>query len=881
MTKKLSPMMTFFLSLKEEYKDAIVLFRLGDFYEMFFDDAILASDILGLTLTGRDCGLAERAPMCGVPFHAVDGYIAKLINAGQKVAICEQLTEATPGKGMVERGVVRVITPGTIIEDNILDEQKNNYLASVYCSTGSTGISWVDISTGEFNAIELHSININLIEDMLITIMPSEIICDSKTHEMICLIQSVKLGKLPRPYMYIDSAFSQQNAYKKLTNNLNVVSMQVFECEGNKAIIAAAGALMEYLTDTQKRTLSHVNHLNVVKNNNFMFIDSSTRRNLELTQNNRDTKKNASLLWVIDKTKTNMGARLLRKWIDQPLINATEINARLDSVEEFSENNPMRSLAADELKKMRDLERLAGKIAYGSIGPRDMLALGESLLALPALKEIVSGANSLLIKKLHQNIDLMTDIATLLQNAIDPKCSNLSREGGFIKDGFNADLDELTHAKENGEKWKLEIEEREREATGIKTLKIGYNRVFGYYIEITNSFKDKVPFRYVRKQTLTNAERYITDELKQLEDTVLGAADKALKLELIIFEEIKKCLLEIVPGLKITATSISTIDALISFSEVAREYNYTKPTINDEINKINIVKGRHPVVEKIIGQNQYIANDTYINDDDNRTMIITGPNMSGKSTYMRSVALITLLAHIGCFVPAESADISITDRIFTRIGASDDLAFGQSTFMVEMIEVATIINNSTDKSLLILDEIGRGTSTCDGLSIAWAVVEYLTSAKHTKTLFSTHYHELNELEGVLEGVKNYRILVSELNNQIIFTHKIARGGANKSYGIEVAKLAGIPSIITDRAKEISIKLEQNDIAKDTNSIMLNTLDKLDLDNTKQLSFFSNSISDEVTDKIDDIDIDNLTPMQAFLELSNLKEMVRRAKNGKN
>ncbi len=881
MIKKLSPMMAFYFSLKEDYKDAIVLFRLGDFYEMFFDDAILASNILGLTLTGRDCGLEERAPMCGVPFHAVDGYIAKLINAGQKVAICEQLTEATPGKGMVERGVVRVITPGTIIEDNILDEQKNNYLASVYTTSNSAALSWLDISTGEFNAIELSSNSKNAIEDMLVTIMPSEIICDSKTYEIISLIQSVKLGKLPKPYMYIDSAYSYHNAYKKLTSCLNIVSMQVFECEGNKCIIPAAGALMEYISDTQKRTLSHINTLNVIKNNNFMFIDSSTRRNLELTQNNRDTKKYGSLLWVIDKTRTSMGARMLRKWIDQPLINSIKINARLDSVSELTTNNPMRSLAADELSKMRDIERLAGKIAYGSAGPRDMLALSDSLLALPELKQILSTAETTLLKRLNNNIDPMIDIATLLSNAIYSECSNLAREGGFIKAGFNQDLDKLLNAKINGEQWKKEIEEREREATGIKTLKIGYNRVFGYYIEITNSFKDKVPFRYIRKQTLTNAERYITDELKELEDTVLSAAEKALKLELTIFEEIKKCLLEIVPSLKITANSISAIDTLVSFAEVAREYNYSKPTINNDIKDLNIIKGRHPVVEKIIGQNQYIANDTFINDNDNRSMIITGPNMAGKSTYMRSVAIITLLAHIGCFIPAESAEISITDRIFTRIGASDDLAFGQSTFMVEMIEVATIIKNATDKSLLILDEIGRGTSTCDGLSIAWAVVEYISTTMNAKTLFSTHYHELNELEGLLEGVKNYRILVSELGNQIVFTHKIARGGANKSFGIEVAKLAGIPTIITDRAKNISIKLEQKEIAKDTNSIMLDSIAELDNDNTKQLSFFSNSIIEEVSDKISKIDIDNLTPMQAFNELSNLKEMVRRLKNGKN
>lgn len=880
MAGKLSPMMTFYLQQKEIYKDSILLFRLGDFYEMFFDDAKKASRILDLTLTGRDCGLEERAPMCGVPFHAVDGYIAKLINAGEKVAICEQLSDPKESKGMVERGVVRVITPGTVIEDNILDEKKNNYLCSISAQGDKVGLCWVDISTGEFNAIELDN-NKNIIEDMLVTIMPTEIITDSVTQLIVAPIQSVKLGKLPRPYAYIDSAFNYQNAYKKLTDSFHMQSLQIFECEGNKTIVCPAGALMEYLTDTQKRSLSHIDGLKIIKNNNFMFLDWATRRNLELTQNNRDSKKYGSLLWVLDKTKTNMGARTLHNWIEQPLINSKKINLRLDAVEELLDNNPMRSLAIEELSTMRDIERLAGKIAYGSVNPRDMLALGQTLATLPRFKEILSGAKSSMLQKLYKDIEPLEDIADLLNNAIDPECTILTREGNFIKEGFNSDLDNLKNAKKNSMQWIADIEAREKEETGIKTLKIGYNKVFGYYIEVANSMKDKVPFRYVRKQTLTNAERYITDELKSLEDSVLNAAEKALELELKIFEEIKKCLLEVVPSLKITARAIACSDALISLAEVAREYNYTKPTVSDDIAEISITKGRHPVVEKIIGRNQYVANDTYIDCKDNRTMIITGPNMSGKSTYMRSVAIITLLAHIGSFVPAESAQISITDRIFTRIGASDDLAFGQSTFMVEMIEVATIIKNATNKSLLIIDEIGRGTSTLDGLSIAWAVVEHISKNLRAKTMFSTHYHELNELEGVLEGVKNYRILVTEFEDEIIFTHTIARGGANKSFGIEVARLAGIPKSVTDRAKDISEKLEETEIVKDTNSLVLDTTDKLNKQNTQQLTFFSNSVSDEVVDKIRAIDVNNMTPMQAMVELSNLKEMVRKVKNGKN
>lgn len=881
MAKKLSPMMTFYLNLKEQYKDAILLFRLGDFYEMFFDDAIKASNILDLTLTGRDCGLDERAPMCGVPFHAVDNYIAKLISAGEKVAICEQLSDPKASKGLVERDVVRVITPGTIIEDNILDEKKSNYLLSIYMYESSVGISWVDISTGEFNSIELDSITATKIEDMLVTIMPSEIITNQLTYEFIKDIMSFKLGKLPKPYVYIDSAFNYNNAYKKLTNSFSVSSLKIFEIEDKNTVVSSAGALMEYISDTQKRALKHINGIKFLKNNNFMFLDTATRRNLEITQNTRDGKKYATLLWVVDKTKTNMGARLLRNWLDRPLIDSKVINERLNSVEELINNNPMRSECIEALSRIRDIERLAGKIAYGSSGPKDLLAIAESLLEVPNLKQAISKANSDLLNLMNNKIDPLHDIAELLIKAIDPQCSNLTREGGFIKKGFNNDLDNLKNAEQNGKAWQEQIEERERELTGIKTLKVKYNKVFGFFIEVPNGSKDKVPYRYIRKQTLSNAERYITDELKQLEDTVLGAQEKALALELEIYEKIMECMTQVVPTLKQTATSIATIDALVSFAEVAREYNYSKPNINENIKEIKIVKGRHPVVEKIIGQNHFVANDTFIDVGADRTMIITGPNMAGKSTYMRSVALITLLAHAGSFVPCTSADISITDRIFTRIGASDDLAFGQSTFMVEMIEVATIINNATNNSLLILDEIGRGTSTLDGLSIAWAVVEHISNKLKTKTMFSTHYHELTELEGMLDGVKNYKINVSELNDQIIFTHKISRGGANKSFGIEVAKLAGIPKVVTDRAKEISNKLEENEIVKDANSLMLDNIENLNKKNTMQLSFLEDSYQEEIINKLKKIDVDNLTPMQAMLELSNLKEMVRKVKNGKN
>ncbi len=874
MAKKLSPMMSFYLDLKENYKDAIVLFRLGDFYEMFFDDAIKASRILDLTLTGRDCGLEKRAPMCGVPYHAVDSYIAKLIAAGEKVAICEQLSDPKTTKGMVDRDVIRVITPGTVIEDNILDEKKNNYIASIYIDNNCAAIAWADVSTGEFNCFELSS-NKVLIEDMLVTINPAEIITNSVSFPIVSEIPSIRMGRLPKPYNYIDSAYNYGNAYKKLLDSFKTQSLQIFECEGNKPIVSVAGSLMEYISDTQKRALCHINGLKLIKNNNFMFLDTATRRNLEITQNSRDSKRYGSLLWVIDKTKTSMGARMLRNWMDQPLINSKKINARLDGVESLINNNPLRTELVESLKQIKDIERIVSKVAYKSVNPKELRTLGESLAILPQIKAALKTEKSTILTKIYNNIDEMRDVSELLLKAIKSDCKILLREGDFIADGFNVDLDNLRNARANGREILAKIEAEEKASTGIKNLKVGYNKVFGYYIEVTNSSKEKVPYRYVRKQTLANAERYITEELKQVEDMVLGADEKALALELKIFDEIIAVIKENTSALKISANAVAQLDTLISFAEVSLENNYCKPIISTDLDSISIIKGRHPVVEKIIGLNQFVPNDFIIDKKENRTMIITGPNMAGKSTYMRSVAIITLLAHIGCYVPAESAEIEVTDRIFTRIGASDDLVFGQSTFMMEMTEVATILKNATDKSLLILDEIGRGTSTCDGLSIAWAVIEYVTNNFKTKTLFSTHYHELTELEGMLDGVKNYKIMVREIDGQVIFTHKITRGGANKSFGIEVAKLAGIPQTVLDRATTISKKLEQNEILKDTNSILLDSKNIFEKDDIKQLSFFENSISDEIIDILKNIDTDNITPMQALRELSDLKEKVRK------
>ncbi len=874
MAKKLSPMMSFYLDLKENYKDAIVLFRLGDFYEMFFDDAIKASRILDITLTGRDCGLEKRAPMCGVPYHAVDSYIAKLIAAGEKVAICEQLSDPKTTKGMVDRDVIRVITPGTVIEDNILDEKKNNYIASIYIDNNCAAIAWADVSTGEFNCFELSS-NKVLIEDMLVTINPAEIITNSVSFPIVSEIPSIRMGRLPKPYNYIDSAYNYGNAYKKLLDSFKTQSLQIFECEGNKPIVSVAGSLMEYISDTQKRALCHINGLKLIKNNNFMFLDTATRRNLEITQNSRDSKRYGSLLWVIDKTKTSMGARMLRNWMDQPLINSKKINARLDGVESLINNNPLRTELVESLKQIKDIERIVSKVAYKSVNPKELRTLGESLAILPQIKAALKTENSTILTKIYNNIDEMRDVSELLLKAIKSDCKTLLREGDFIADGFNVDLDNLRNARANGREILAKIEAEEKASTGIKNLKVGYNKVFGYYIEVTNSSKEKVPYRYVRKQTLANAERYITEELKQVEDMVLGADEKALALELKIFDEIIAVIKENTSALKISANAVAQLDTLISFAEVSLENNYCKPIISTDLDSISIIKGRHPVVEKIIGLNQFVPNDFIIDKKENRTMIITGPNMAGKSTYMRSVAIITLLAHIGCFVPAESAEIEVTDRIFTRIGASDDLVFGQSTFMMEMTEVATILKNATDKSLLILDEIGRGTSTCDGLSIAWAVIEYVTNNFKTKTLFSTHYHELTELEGMLDGIKNYKIMVREIDGQVIFTHKITRGGANKSFGIEVARLAGIPQTVLDRATTISKKLEQNEILKDTNSILLDSKNIFEKDDIKQLSFFENSISDEIIDILKSIDTDNITPMQALRELSDLKEKVRK------
>ncbi len=854
-----------YLQMKEQYPDAILLYRLGDFYEMFFDDAITASNFLDLTLTGRACGLEERAPMCGVPYHAVDNYIKRLIDGGFKVAICEQLNTPEDTKGQLERAVVRVISAGTIVEESLLDEKQNNFFASVCVSDGAFGLSWADMSTGEFYLYEFSGENFDkVLEDLLVTVSPSQIICNARLKELN--LPLVTAGKLPKPEVYFDWAYLYDNAEKRLLKQLKVGTLQSFECAEKKKALSAAGALIEYLISTQKRDLSHLDKISYIKDNTFMLLDSNTRRNLELTTVMRDGKRRGSLLWLLDKTATSMGARKLKSWIEQPLTEQTLINNRLNGVEELVKNPELREDIAAELRSVRDLERLSARLAYGNTNPRDLLSIKESLSVLPRVKKLVKACKARLIKDLCDSIYPNTELCDLLERAIDENSSASVKDGGFIRSGYNKTLDEYRSAGKEGKTWLANIEAAEKDATGIKNLKVGYNKVFGYYIEISKSQLDMVPLRYQRKQTLVGGERFITEELKAVEDKIVGAEENSIKLELALFAEITERLREHIDEFLATAGAISSLDCLISLATVAVNNNYCKPIINEKIKNIVINNGRHPIVEAL-SDTAFVPNDTTLDNGENRCMIVTGPNMAGKSTYMRQVALITLMAHIGSFVPADSAEISLTDRIFTRVGASDDIALGQSTFMVEMVEVATILHNATSKSLLILDEIGRGTSTIDGLSIAWAVIEAISREIKAKTLFATHFHELCELEGVLDGVKNYQILIKEIAGKVVFLHKIVRGGASKSFGIEVAQLAGVPKSVVDRAKVIMKQLEEIDINRDTNSIMLSSRVK----KAQQMSLFDNGEENQIIKILKDLNIETCSPMQAFAILMDLKE----------
>lgn len=858
----LSPMMKYYLSVKENYKDAILLFRLGDFYEMFFDDAKLASELLDLTLTGRDCGLEQRAPMCGVPYHAVDGYISKLIAKGYKVAICEQLTSPEESKGMLERDVVRVITPGTVIEDDILDDKKNNYLVSIAVFKNTFALAWADVSTGEFNTLDKELTDFSALEDALATIVPAEIICNKETLALTQNVSDMRLSKLPKFQNYNEWSFEYSNAEKALKEQFSVASLDVFEIKDKKACVMAAGALCTYLKDTQKRALSHMSGIRYVRNERYMVLDATARRNLEITQNARDGSSRATLIKVMDKTRTSMGARNLRRWLEQPLRDEKEINARLDAVEELISSGRVRSNLDEKIGLVKDLERLCTKLVYGNPSPRDFVAIKQSLEVIPLLKSELRRCDNALLKAIEQNMFELESEYNMLADMLADNPPALTKDGGFIREGYSEELDGYRSADKDGKIWLAKLESDEKEATGIKNLRVGYNKVFGYYIEVSKGNVDKVPFRYVRKQTLTTGERYITEELKDIEDKILGAVEKSIKLELALFEQIKLEMLKAIPMLQSTARAVATCDTLLAFAKLSVAGNYCRPVINDNIESISIKSGRHPVVEALMKSDEFVPNDTELDCYQNRTMIITGPNMAGKSTYMRQVALITFMAHVGCFVPAKSAEIAITDRIFTRIGASDDLAYGQSTFMVEMVEVATILQNATMRSLLILDEIGRGTSTFDGLSIAKAVLEDVTARIRCKTLFSTHFHELTELEGTLEGAVNYKIVAAEKDKGIIFLHKIMRGGTNKSFGIEVAKLAGLPQKVISRARAVSKELEsdahKSKIAKSETRVH----DMVDM-------MEENAIMEELRS----LDVNNMSPIQA---INTLGELVKKA-----
>ena len=864
--KKLSPMMRRYFEMKEEYPDCLLFFRLGDFYEMFFKDAEIASEILDLTLTGRNCGLEERAPMCGVPFHSVDGYIRKLIEAGQRVAICEQLSDPATTKGMLDRDVVRVVSSGTVMEEDILDERTSNYIVSIFIDDKGFGLAWADISTGEFNVCQYDGADFyNRLGNLLSAIQPSEIISNeaftSKYESINYFLSSDK-----RPRCYHDFAYSVPTATKKLCYALRVASLHSFELEGQDRAIAAGGGLMEYLNQTQKRALSQISTINYIRDKSYMVLDGATRRNLELTTRSRDGKRQGSLLAILDKTKTSMGARLMKKFIEQPLQDAGKINQRLDAVEELVADKVARDKLIVALSSARDLERLAGRLAYGNATPKDLYSIAETLAIVPAVKESLKGKKSSLIKTLSGSLDELSKLSSEILSALNPDKLLSYRLGGFIKVGYDKQLDEYKNINDTAKSWLDELEAREREETGIKTLKVHFNKVFGYYIEVSKSFTDKVPYRYQRKQTLVNGERYITDELKEIEIKVLSAEENATAIENRIFANLKEICMEELYKLQTTARALAYIDVILSLAVVSVSNRYIKPIINAKAKCIKIKNGRHPVVERLVDRGSYVPNDTVLDNNENRTMVITGPNMAGKSTYMRQVALITLMAHIGCFVPADEAEISLTDRIFTRIGASDDLFGGQSTFMVEMIEVATILNYATSSSLLILDEIGRGTSTFDGLSIAWAVLEYITKSVKAKTLFATHFHELTELED-LEGVKNYRVLVSEHNDTIIFLHKITRGGASRSFGIEVASLAGVLKPVVDHARRIMASLEEDAKNRDTNSIMLSSTKTT---KTEQVSLFDVHES-KIEEEIKALNVDTLTPLQALTILTDINK----------
>jgi DNA mismatch repair protein MutS len=881
----LTPMMQQYMLVKEKCKDCILFFRLGDFYEMFFEDAEIASRELELVLTGRDCGLENRAPMCGIPFHAADSYIGRLVNRGFKVAICEQLEDPSLAKGIVKRDIIKIVTPGTYTDSTFLEENTNNYLMSIFVYEDKIGVCFADISTGDFYSTEFNN-NYDLVLDELSKYSPKEILADekmdkhlkNKIEERFSIIFSEKNEE------YFKAGYHENLKQFSNSNDKNVNLVSKF----------AANGLLSYIQETQKLYLTNINKIEYYDVCDYLNIDINTRRNLELTETLRDKTKKGSLLWVIDKTHTSMGSRTLRKWVEQPLLNRIAIENRLDAVKELTENLSILEDLKIELKNIYDMERIVGKVSNKSVNAKELIALKNSLGNIPAIKEIISNVKSSKLLEIYENLDELRDVYELLNSALIENPGLSIKEGNIIKEGYNSLIDELREAKFKGKEWIAQLENSEREQTGIKSLKVGFNKVFGYYIEITNANKGLIPEgRYIRKQTLSNAERYITPELKEMEDKILGAEDKLINLEYQLFIEIRDKVENEIDRMKKVASNISQLDCLSALAITAKENNYTRPRITED-GVINIEDGRHPVIEKIIQSGSFVSNDTLIDTEENMLLLITGPNMAGKSTYMRQVALITLLAHIGSFVPAKSASISVCDRIFTRIGASDDLSAGKSTFMVEMWEVSNILKSATNKSLVLLDEVGRGTSTYDGLSIAWAVIEYIckSSKIKCKTLFATHYHELTKLEASIKGVKNYSVAVKEINNEIVFLRKIVEGGADQSYGIEVAKLAGLPEELIIRAKELLLELENKDNIKinedlDIKEEHLSFENKKkhsershkeaavdSLDNIMQLNFQDIS-KNNLIKEIQDLNIIELTPMEGF---NKLYEIINKAKS---
>lgn len=875
-----SPMMQHYLQTKEEYPDCILFYRLGDFYEMFFEDAKIVSRELELTLTGKSCGQEERAPMCGVPFHAYESYMNRLVAKGYKVAICEQMEDPKQAKGMVRREVIRVVTPGTNINEQALDEGKNNYIMCIVSLSDQFGVATADVTTGDFFVTEVDSKRRLL--DEIYKFSPTEVVCNEALFmsglDIDDLKNRVGIVLYSLENWYFDDSLCENTLKEHFrVNSLEGLGLADLECG-----MIASGSLLKYLYETQKNSLEQISAIHPYTTGKFMVLDSSTRRNLELVETLREKAKRGSLLWVLDKTKTAMGARMLRSFVEQPLIEKEEIEGRLDAIEELMQRAIDREELREYLNPVYDLERLLTRITYQSANPRDLTAFKSSIGMIPHIRGILLELQSKEIQGICEDMDTLEDLYTLIDAAIEEEPPITVREGGIIKDGYHEEIDRLREAKSQRKNWLAELEAKEREKTGIKNLKIKFNKVFGYYLEVTNSFKDLVPDYYTRKQTLTNAERYITPELKEMEDMILGAEDKLVQLEYELFRELREQIAKNVVRIQKTAKALAKIDVFASLALISEQNHYCRPSLNQN-GRIDIKNGRHPVVEKMINNDMFIANDTYLDNQKNRISVITGPNMAGKSTYMRQTALIVLMAQIGCFVPAETADIGIVDRIFTRVGASDDLASGQSTFMVEMTEVANILRNATGNSLLILDEIGRGTSTFDGLSIAWAVVEHISNPKllGAKTLFATHYHELTELEGKLDNVNNYCIAVKEKGDDIVFLRKIVKGGADKSYGIQVAKLAGVPDSVIERAKEIAEELGRHDIVDFTeilsnkkNSATKKKKEHLDEVDLTQMSLFDAVNDNDIIEELKEIDVGNLTPIEALNKLYELQNKIK-------